>query len=313
MKNSHRSHKLGLIAALSLILSGCNETLPEPGTKVDSFRVLAEQVDQPYARPGETVQLSSLSFDPTQREVTWAWASCANPDSSDLDGCLATIAAGPDPASAVFAMGAGMSSAALTIPADALSSLPEAARGAATVGVVSVACPGELSMGEGPGGLPFRCQETGGGRDLELHEFIVGFKRITVRETERNENPVITGITFDGVDWPEDEIKTVGFCNTTDFVYVTCSDKDKHQIAAKLSAESFEKGKDELGRDFTEQVVIQHYATEGIFEFEVRTGKAPKTGWVARKGASGQTLSLWFVARDDRGGVSWAERQVQVR
>ncbi len=72
-------------------------------------------------------------------------------------------------------------------------------------------------------------------------------------------------------------------------------------------------GRDELGRDFTEQLVIQYYATEGIFEYEVRTGASPKTGWVARKRASGKTLTLWFVARDDRGGVTWTQRRVSVR
>jgi hypothetical protein len=312
MKNSRLSHKLGLITALPLLLAGCDDAL-EPGTKVDSFRVLAEQVDLPYAHPGETVQLSSLSFDPSGRQITWAWATCVNPESSDLDGCLAQIDASPDPSSAIFAMGPDTATAALTIPADALESLPTGARGAATVGVISAACPGDLSIDRGPGDLPFRCQEPGTGRELALDELIVGFKRITVRETERNQNPVITGITFDGVDWPEGEIKTVGFCNASDFSYDPCPSKEKHQLAAQLSPESFEHGKDELGRDFTEQLVIQHYATEGIFEFEVRTGQSPKNGWVARKRASGQTLSLWFVARDDRGGVTWAERQVTVR
>ncbi len=312
MKNRKFAHKLGLTTALPLLLLGCDEAL-EPGTKVDSFRVLAEQVDQPYAHPGETVQLSSLSFDPEGRDVTWAWASCVNPDSSDLQGCLATIANSPDPTSALFEMGAGADTASLTIPSDALDTLPAAARGSASVGVVSAACPGALSMGEGPGGLPFRCQEAGTGRNLALGEFIVGFKRITVRETERNQNPVITGITFDGVDWPEGELKTVGFCDASDFVYGPCPSKEKHQLAALLSPESLESGKDELGRDFDEQLVVQYFATEGIFEYEVRTGESPKTGWVARKRASGQTLTLWFVARDDRGGVTWAERQVSVR
>lgn len=313
MKNSQLSHKLGLITALLLLpLAACNEAL-EPGAKVDSIRVLAEQVDEPYAHPGETVQLTSLSFDPQGRTINWAWASCVNPDSSDLQGCLAKIAESPNPDDAVFAMGAGTDSAALTIPTDAIDSLPPAARGAATVGVMSVACPGDLSFGAGPGGLPTRCQESGTGRDMELDEFIVGFKRVTVRNTDRNQNPVITGITFDGADWPATEIKEVGSCDTGDFEYGTCADKHKHQLAALVSPDSFEKGKDELGRDFEEQLVIQHYATEGIFEFEVRTGNSPKTGWVARKRASGQTLTLWFVARDDRGGVAWTQRQVTVQ
>jgi hypothetical protein len=47
--------------------------------------------------------------------------------------------------------------------------------------------------------------------------------------------------------------------------------------------------------------------------YEVRVGNSPQNGWVARKAASGQTLTLWFVARDDRGGVGWTTRRVRVR
>jgi hypothetical protein len=297
---------------LPFLLLAC-DAAPEPGTKVDSLRVLAEQVDQPYAHPGETVKLSSLSFDPENRPITWAWASCTNPSESSLAGCLAKLAESPDPASSVFAMGEDMDAPELLIPSDVLSSLPAEARGSASVGVVSVACPGTLSLGEGPGGLPFRCQEVGSGRELALDEFIAGIKRISVRETDRNLNPVIASVTFDGVDWPADEVKEVGFCNRNDFSYDLCPAKEQHQLAAVLTPESFEAGKDELGRDFEEQLVLQYYATEGIFENEAKIGREPKNGWVARKSASGQTLSLWFVARDNRGGVSWAERRVSVR
>lgn len=294
---------------------GCDKPL-EPGSKVDSFRVLAEQVDQPYARPGETVKFSSLSFDPQERAVTWAWASCANPADSSVFGCLTKIAESPDPTSAVFAMGEGEDSPELTIPTDVISSLPEGARRFASVGVVSVACPGDLSVvdsADGPGGLPFRCREFDTGRDMALDEFIIGIKRVAVRDTERNQNPIIDGVTFDGADWPEDEVKDVGFCDTDDFLYDSCPDAEKHQLAVQVSPDSFESGLDSSGGDFEEQVVIQHYANEGIFENEIRIGREPKNGWVARKAASGQTLSLWFVARDDRGGVSWTTRQVRVR
>ncbi|MES1187748.1 MAG: hypothetical protein ABUL60_28275 [Myxococcales bacterium] len=307
-----KAFSIRIASLLPLLLMGCDEA-PEPGAKVDSFRVLAEQVDQPYAHPGETVKLSSLSFDPQQRPVTWAWASCVNPEESSLEGCIAKLNESPDPAGSVFAMGEGADSPELVIPADVLTGLPAQARTGANLGVVSVACPGDLSLGEGPGGLPFRCQEVGSGRDLGLDEFIAGIKRVTVRETDRNLNPVIARITFDGVDWPADEVKEVGFCNRNDFLYDLCPDKEKHHLAAVLTPESFESGKDELGHDFDEQLVVQYYATEGIFENEVRVGHDPKNGWVARKRASGQTLTLWFVARDNRGGVSWAERRVSVR
>lgn len=301
--------KLCLVSLFSL---ACQEPL-EPGSKVDSLRVLAEQADLPYARPGEDVTLSSLAYDPEARPITWAWASCVNPPSSDLVGCLGAIADSGDPESAVFALGVDQTQVTLTIPDDALERLPVAARAAASVGVVSVACPGDLSFAAGPGGLPFRCQEPASGRELELDEFIVGIKRIAVRESDRNQNPVISGVTFDGEDWPEDEVKEVGFCDTTELDYGACPEGEKHQIALELSAASFERGADEHGAAFTEQLVIQHFATEGLFENEFRVGESPKNGWVARKAASGQTLRLWLVARDNRGGVSWTERGVRVR
>ena len=77
-----------------------------------------------------------------------------------------------------------------------------------------------------------------------------------MRETERNQNPAITGVTFDGANWPADEVKNVGFCNADDFLYGPCPADEKHQSAAVASPASFESGKDELGRDFTEQLVI---------------------------------------------------------
>lgn len=307
-----KTSRIHVSALLCFVLMACDDQ-PEPGTKVDSFRVLAEQVDQPYARPGETVQLTSLAHDPAGRSVTWAWASCVNPPSSDLEGCLASIAENADPASAVFAMGAEQSAPQLTIPNQVISSLPEAARANAMVGVVSVACPGDLSVGSGPAGLPFVCKDSVSGRDLELHEFIVGIKRITVRESDRNQNPVITGITFDGADWPEAEIKTVDACDTSEFVYDDCGDELTHDLAVQLGEGTAESGSDEFGNDFSEQVVVQYYSTEGIFENEVKIAEQTKNGWVARKQASGQLLTLWFVVRDNRGGVSWTERQVQVR
>lgn len=308
-----KTASLRAFALLPFLLLGCDEAL-EPGAKVDSFRVLAEQADQPFAHPGETVQLTSLSYDPRGRSITWAWASCINPESSDLAGCLARIAQSPDPAGAVFALGADQSAPELLIPADVISRLPAVARAGATVGVVSAACPGDLRLGEGPGGVPFVCKEPDSGRDLGLDELIVGLKRITVRETDRNQNPVINGVTFDGAAWGEGEVKEIArTCDTDEWEYGLCSDDAKHQLVVQLAEGSVESGRDELGQEFDEQVVVQYYATEGIFESEVKIAAQTKNGWVARKRAAGQLLTFWFVVRDNRGGVSWTSRQLQVR
>ena len=299
------------VLGLGLLALGCGDN-PEPASHVEGLRVLAQQADLPFAHPGETVQLQALSYDADGRDLTWAWASCENPAKSDLAGCLGQIAMTGDPATAVFAMGANENAPTVAVPNDTLSKLPPQAREAASLGLVSAACPGDLSIGQGPGGLPFVCQEPGTKRELLLGEFIVGYKRIWVRETDRNQNPEIARVTFDGEDWPSTEIKEVTPCDRDDSQYAPCSADSKHHIAAELTPESFEAGTDELGVSFTEVLVLQYYATDGMFEFDSRIGSSPETGFAARRGATGQTLRLWLLARDDRGGVGWAERQVRV-
>ncbi len=118
---------------------------------------------------------------------------------------------------------------------------------------------------------------------------------------------------FDGEEWPADEVKEVDACDTEEFTYDDCKNQNPHRIAAVVNPANFESGEDEFGRSFTEQVIVQHYTTDGIFKDEVRIAAESETRWVARIGASGSEQSLWFVARDDRGGVSWEERRVRVR
>jgi hypothetical protein len=299
-----------------LALAGCGADF-DPGSNVSSLRVLAVQADNPFAAPGETVRLSATSYDPAGRDVTWAWAECSNPASSSVDACLAEIAQTTIETGALplLGMGPGVDSVEVTIPTTALDGISPEARPNALTGVLSVACPGTLEMGtsESTGGvLPFRCTDDSG-VELGLHDNIVGIKRIFVRTTDRNQNPVIDGITFDGEPWAADDVKEVDACDTDDFTFDDCKGEGDHRIAALINPASFESGVDEFGRDFTEELVIQHYATEGIFEYEVRIGELPETRWVARQSASGQELRLWFVARDDRGGVTTAERRVRVR
>jgi len=306
---------LSSVVAL-LTLAGCGADF-DPGSNVSSLRVLAVQADNPFAAPGETVNLQATSYDPAGRELTWAWAECSNPASSSVDACLAEIAltaieTGTPP---LLGMGPGQDNVQVTIPATALDGLSPEALPNALTGVLSVACPGTLELGtsDSTGGvLPFRCIDDSGA-ELGLHDSIVGIKRIFVRSTDRNQNPVIANITFDGEPWAEDDVKEVDSCNTDDFTFDDCKGEGDHRIAASVTPESFEAGVDEFGRDFAEELVVQHYATEGIFEYDVRIAELPETRWVARQSASGQELRIWFVARDDRGGVTTAQRRVRVR
>jgi len=276
--------------------------------------VLAQQADDSYARPGEAVHLTSLSHEPAGRPVTWAWAACVNPDSSSVEGCLAKVARDSEASGAppLLAMGVDQSSIDYTVPADVLDGFAPGALSVAQVGLVSVACPGELSFA-GTADLPFGCTEAGTGRELGLDEYVVGIKRIYVRQSDRNQNPAIAQILYDGADWPADEVKELDACQTDKNDFEDCSKSLSHEVSAVATRQSFESGRDEFGNGFEEQVIVQYYSTEGIFEDEVRVADDPETRFVARSRASGQTLTMWFVIRDDRGGVTWAERRVRVR
>jgi hypothetical protein len=314
-KRSFLSFVGSVLAGISLLcMTGCQPEF-EPVSRIVTFRVLAQEVDVPFARPGETVNITSLSYDPQGRTVNWAWAACVNPEEATVQGCLNKIGMDSEQsgASPILAQGVEMSNFSYTVPSDALSSLPENARSGAHVGVMSIACPGDLSLEQGSNGLPFSCKERGSGRIMALEEYVVGLKRVQVRQTDRNQNPAIEQVTFDGADWPSDELKTVTACDSEGNDYKPCADASKHRISAHPSAASTERGTTEFGAAFEEQVVVEYYATDGIFEYEVKIGSAAETGWAARKAAVGKDLTLWMVVHDDRGGATWAQRQVHVQ
>jgi hypothetical protein len=96
-------------------------------------------------------------------------------------------------------------------------------------------------------------------------------------------------------------------------VYKDCSGGEAHDLSVVIPPESVESGTTEQGAPFSEDVVVQYYATEGLFEFDSRTRESPGTGWKARAASAGKEQTLWFVVRENRGGVSWTSRKVRVR
>lgn len=298
-----------LVVAASLAACGADF---DPASRVVGTRVLAVQADRPYARPGEKVTLSALAYDTQGRALEWGWTTCVDPLSTAVTACLLKI--GEDTARGApppFQAGTA-STVAVDVPADAISRLPEGARGSAYLGVLIVTCPGHIDLTGKTGEVPLACIDASG-RALALEEFEIGVKRVFLRAQDRNANPEIASVTWDGAPWAEGDVKEVSPCaSTTENRYDRC-DGEKHALAAHVAQQSYERGVDETGVEFTEDLVIQHYATEGIFEYDARVATAPTSGWVARGGASGKTVTLWLVARDNRGGVSWATRQVRVR
>jgi hypothetical protein len=318
---------LGSLAALAGIASlatlvACGDDAA-PGSRISTLRVIAVRADKPYAKPGDVVKLDALwwdGLDPdhTKRARTWAWATCVNPTGTGIADCLTKIVqdaatTGKPPQ---FAFGSDLDTFQLTVPDDALSSLPPQARTYAEVGVVLIVCPGTLQLPDAqtklsPGAFPVQCLDADG-RSLRLDEFEAGLKRVFVRATTPNSNPTIASVSWDGATWAPGDVKTASACATDGNRYDRCDGSLTHRIAANVTPESFESGTDEFGQTYEEQLVAQYYSTEGIFEYDVKVAKAPESGWVARSAAKGTTVRMWLVVRDNRGGVSWEERQVKV-
>ncbi|HVU05699.1 MAG TPA: hypothetical protein VHE30_28315 [Polyangiaceae bacterium] len=305
--------KLAPLALVPLLVA-CNGDF-DPASRVTDLRVLAVQADQPYAHPGETVNLSALAFDPAMRPITWGWAYCENPKDSSALGCLEALrerkAMGED---VRFTTGTDLSRFSLTVPDNALDGVVP---GRSLLGVVAVACPGALDpevqadVSDGDP-LPVVCRDSAGNR-LGSFDFVVGMKRVFVRNADRNENPPISGVTWDGADWPETLVPQVDACDKETNVVDDCASRFRHAIRVNAAANAVESGISETGEPFTEQVVVQYYATEGTYADDVRVWDRPETKWVARPSARGKDVTLWFVLRDDRGGVSWATRHVAVK
>jgi hypothetical protein len=296
-----------LILSLSAVACGSDF---DPGSRIVGTRVIAVRADKPYAAPGEQVNIEAIAYDTLGRPLQWGWTTCVDPRSTTVTGCLAKVLEDAQKTPPSFAIGDGKNTFALTIPSDALSRLPAEARGSAYVGALIVTCPGKIQLQNAE--VPIACIDASG-RSLRLDEFEIGVKRIFVREKDRNANPKIDSITWDGAAWAEGDVKEVTPCPSRDENRYDRCDGEKHTIAATPTADSYESGTDERGDTFAEQVIAQYYATEGLFEYDVRIGNLPSTGGVARAGASGTTVTIWFVLRDDRGGLAWTSRSVKVR
>jgi len=292
------------IACFALLSVGCGADF-KPGTRIESPRILALQADRPFARPGEEVALTLLSANPADEPLQWAWGTCTLPKSSTVDDCLEVLDAElerfePE----VDALG-------VRVPSDLLDDLTDAQRPSALIGVVVLACPGEL-QGGATLGVPMQCVDEDGNVQ-SIHELEVGIKRVFVRESDRNDNPLIERITWDGETWDEDEVQAADVCEKETFAIDDCNEALQRRI--QLDITDREAGRDEFGGDFAEQVIVQFYSTHGLFRDQVRIAEDTDNRWLPQRGVTGDDdiATLWFITRDDRGGVSWTTRHVELR
>lgn len=269
---------VGRLALAIVMLAGCAEELT-PQSLVYDMRVLAVRAEPAAAAPGDTVHLDALVVDPfgADRPITSLWAACVNPPADNPARCLeggAPQVLGQD--AAVDAV----------VPDDAL-----VGREQGVLGVVLYVCAGgTLAIGEG-GAV---CEGEGAST-------IVAVKRVPILLEPDNANPAIAEVLLDGAVLEEGAMPTLGSC---------AGECTKHVFTVR-AADGAEERYRRDGEAVREELVSSFAATSGQLEVPFGFGPTTEVEWTPPD--SRGLVLFWFALRDDRGGVTWAERQTLVQ
>ncbi len=291
--------------AIACVALACEATGFEPEYVVDTLRVLGITADAPFAAPGQSVHFATTWADPlgAGRTIQWAWGTCLNPGSSQI----------PDCANALDSLAPGTDSFDITVPANALDGVV-----VGEVGVVFAACAGTLSLVRDPhNGAPVTCKDLTGapvGRD----GFVWGGTRVVVTTLLVNANPSIDKIFIDGTEWAPGYSPAIDSCVGKNVDDCPASAVHEFSYTAKAdSAETYDIG----AGPTTEELVGWFYVTQGSLTAGYASPNADDAGvplspprfdiaFVPTTSDRSHPLHLWFVLRDDRGGMSIADRQI---
>ncbi|MET0410147.1 MAG: hypothetical protein ABW217_02575 [Polyangiaceae bacterium] len=370
MSTISRAHT-GILAALlaAALSSGCGVSF-ESGSNITTLRVLAVQKDRPYARPGEDVALQLMWHDPARDadpslpppSIGWI-AACNNPDGDLYELCFEQFAAafigGEDLTDRVIIPEPGASEAndrfSVTVPADVISSRPPpTSDDQVPYGLSYVffaVCSGALAI-DPSGGFPLLCYTEQDGSDgftsgdtrLGSEDFVVGYSSIFSYESVENQNPIVTGIDFNGVTFvseasssvpdgavalPERDLCIGEACATPtpDDLSASCSEPltvpicDGCEVPLKPAIDPASAEPDEVatrlsGSELGEQMWLNYYSSRGEVDDEVRLLNDATTGWSDNFDsdfASGDQPGVgyvWAIAHDNRGGAEWLRLRI---
>lgn len=229
----------------------------------------------------------------------------------------------------------------LTLPDDIVSSRPPPTAGP-HYGIAIVffaACAGTMQPTSldslGPIGqgdlitLPLQCLDAAG-QPQGADSFVVGYTQIYAFADERdNANPAIDGMTFDEVDMPEtaDEVPVVPACpvSEADRRQSSCTSAgleecESYTLKALIGdvAEIDPDGTDLEGNPLREIVWVNYFADGGDFDSSLALVSGAKEGYLGRHDVEWYPpdepglVSIWAVARDQRGGSSVIRRLVRI-
>lgn len=332
--------------------SGCQPGF-DPPSKVEGLRIFGVEADKPYASGGDSVTFTMTyadGLDPANpRAIQIAWlGGCFDPPGDAYYGCYAQLGATlsaasslapgkPLPPELAGMLGVGPAFT-LTVPADLVTRRPAPAEGPryGTAFVFFMACAGKL--GPAPeaasgraGSFPVACFDATG-KQLGADSFVPGYTQIYAFEDGRtNANPVLSGITYDGKDLPEDLSKAPIFkaCGLTDDERRVqgCSKQDpatactSYTIKAEVPHDVAELDPSSTAADGSplhEAVWVDYYADGGELSGDVALLSDATSGynddhavtWLPP--STPGVYSVWAVVHDNRGGTAVGQRFMRV-
>lgn len=140
---------LALCARWSGHVGGCGRVgaLRGSGSLVSKPRLLALAADASFAQPETSVALRQLLALPEPERVRWAYATCTDPRASSTDGCLTALDG---------SFQTELAEEGLPLQLEAADAYEHT-----QLGVMFVACPGEVERGE-TGFVPVVCRDASG-------------------------------------------------------------------------------------------------------------------------------------------------------
>lgn len=269
-----------------LTLPGCLTQSLSPSWFIDRTRLLAVRAEPAEPRPGDLVTFSSLAVDPTQ-DLLIVWTGCVLELSSSY-GCDTT-----DP-EAISLLGVEpLLPPTLQVPGDLLEDLPDEDRAEGKNYFLT------LSALAGDTDLSAIDELT----EEDLLE--LGIKRLPVAEgATPNHNPDISHLLIDG----ELEVMPGGV--------LTVQRGQTYSIAPVLSPESVEEysyiNSDGVTETRVEEPYFTFYATDGDYPVNFSLYPLSAVDWTAPVDPLAETLTIWSVVRDRRGGMGWFTLSVEV-
>ncbi len=291
------------ILVIACVALACEATGFEPEYLVDTLRVLAVQSDNPFAAPGQVVNLTTLWADPlgNGRTITWAWGTCLNPGGTQITDC----------ANALQTLTLGTDSFQVTVPPNALDGLSEPV---GELGVIFAACAGTIALTFDPvNGAPVTCTD-GTGAIVGRDGFIWGGTRLVVTSLETLSNPTIAKVFIDGMEWAPGFVQPIQSCASSDTTQCI-----GHSLTYTATPDSLQTYQTPTGTE-TVELVGWFYVTQGTLTAGYSLADTTDAGtpvsppqfdmvFVPTQSDLTHPVHLWLVMRNNLGGITFTDRQ----